>query len=154
MVGPDKGDGSLEATVDNANRLGVADRLTLVGGVPKAAVPDYLNRGDVYLNTASVDNTPVTVMEALACGLCVVSTDAGGLRHLLHRDEDALLVPPDSPVEMAAAVVRLLEDPELASCLSHAGRRNVEAFDRDPILQQWQTLLKETVLESEHRHSS
>ena len=67
-------------------------------------VPSELNEFDIFLNTTFVDNTPVSVLEAMACGLCVVSTDVGGLSFLLEHEGDALLVPPDNPKAMAAAV--------------------------------------------------
>jgi glycosyltransferase involved in cell wall biosynthesis len=50
----------------------VSDRVEIVPGVPKAEVPDRLSRADVFVNTTSVDNVPVSLLEALACGLCVV----------------------------------------------------------------------------------
>ncbi len=49
--------------------------------------------GDIFLNTTNVDNAPVTVVEAMACGLCIVSTDAGGVPDLVEDEHEALLVP-------------------------------------------------------------
>ena len=142
MVGPDKGDGSLDQARATANELGVGDRVTWYpDGVPKIRIPDLLTDADVFLNTTDVDNTPVTVQEALACGLCVVSTDAGGLRHLLSDGDDALLVPRDDAEGMAAAVGRLLADPDLALRLSRNGRRKVETFDWRHLLPRWESLL-------------
>lgn len=143
MIGPDKGDGSLERTRKRAEALGVAGRVTFTGGVPKSDVPGLLGRADVFLNTSDVDNAPVSVTEAMACGLCVVSTDAGGLGDLVADGEDALLVRRDDPVAMAAAVERLLEDPDLAARLSAAARRRAEAHDWSRVLPQWERLFSE-----------
>ncbi len=62
--------------------------------VEKSEVPAWLAKGDIFLNTTNVDNTPVSVIEAQAAGLCVVSTNVGGIPFLLENGKDALLVPP------------------------------------------------------------
>ena len=140
MVGPDKGDGSLQTTQQVAAQLGVANRITFVGGVAKSEVPQKLNEGDIFLNTTNVDNTPVSVPEAMACGLCVVNTNVGGIPYLLESEHDALLVPPDDPLAMIAAVRRILREPGLAERLSVSARRKVENFDWPVILPQWETI--------------
>lgn len=145
MVGPDKGDGSLSATRQAAEELGVLDRLCLPGGVPKCEVPDWLDRGDVFLNTTSVDNTPVSVIEAMSCGLCIASTDAGGLPYLLTHEEDALLTSTEDVEAMAAAVRRILKEPALAERLSGNARSKAERFDWNVVLPQWESLLASAV---------
>ena len=141
MIGPDKGDGSLQAMRRVATELGIADRISLPGGVPKAEVPHWMNKGDIFLNTTDVDNTPVSVLEAMACGLCVVSTKVGGIPHLLEDGQDALLVPPNDARAMATAVRRILTEPSLAGHLSRNARAKVERFDWSTILPLWQGLL-------------
>jgi glycosyltransferase involved in cell wall biosynthesis len=141
MVGPDKGDGSLQRTRDLAVTLGVRDRLDLPGGVPKNQTPGWLDKGDIFLNTPRVDNTPVSVLEAMACGLCIVSTKVGGIPYLLEDRTDALLVPDDDPAAMAAAVRQILTDRALADRLSTHARAKAEQHDWPVILPQWQALL-------------
>jgi len=65
----------------------------------------------------------------------------GGIPYLLEHDHDALLVPPDDPEAMAAAVYRLLTEPGLAKRLSHNARKKAEHFDWSLILPQWESLL-------------
>jgi L-malate glycosyltransferase len=147
MVGPDGGDGSLQATRSAAAAARVAGRIAFVGGVPQAEVPGWLGRGDIFLNTTNVDNTPLSILEAMACGLCIVSTDVGGLPYLLTHEENALLVPPDDPEATAAAVRRLLVEPGLAERLSRNARAHAERFDWPVVLPQWESLLR-AVLET------
>jgi glycosyltransferase involved in cell wall biosynthesis len=141
MIGRDKGDGSLQRTQRIARELGVLGRLSLPGGVPKAAVPAWLDAGDLFLNTTNVDNTPVSVIEAMASGLCIVSTKVGGIPYLLRQEQDALLVPPDDPAAMAAAVHRILVNSSLAGSLSHSARARAAGFDWSAVLPQWEALL-------------
>ncbi len=141
MIGPDKGDGSLEQTRRQAATLGVADRVTFTGWVPKEQLPGLLARADIFLNTADTDNAPVSVIEAMACGLCVVSTDAGGMRDLVDDGKNALLVGRDDAAAMAAAVEHVLGDHALAERLSSQARREAEARDWSRVLPRWEKLL-------------
>jgi glycosyltransferase involved in cell wall biosynthesis len=142
MVGRDKGDGTYQAARAVARELGVEDRIEFPGGVTKATVPGWLDRFDIFLNTTNVDNTPVSVMEAMACGLCVVSTNVGGLPYLLADGEDALLAEPGDAVSLARAVSRVLAEKGLSGRLSRNARKKVEQFDWSITIPQWETLLR------------
>jgi glycosyltransferase involved in cell wall biosynthesis len=88
-----------------------------------------------------VDNTPVSVLEAMACGLCVISTNVGGIPYLLQDEHDALLVPSGDDGAMAKAVRRVLTEEGLADRLSCNARRKVEQFDWSYILPKWERVL-------------
>ncbi len=140
MIGRDK-DGSLGRVRELARELGVADRLDLPGPVPHADVAGWLAKADVFLNTTNVDNTPVSVLEAQAAGLAVVSTNVGGLPYLLEDGVDALLVAPDDEASMARAVLRVVSEPALARSLAARGREKAERFDWGRVLPEWDALL-------------
>ncbi|HUP19088.1 MAG TPA: glycosyltransferase family 4 protein [Gemmatimonadota bacterium] len=148
MIGPDKGDGSRARAIRAAERRGVGDRIRWAGAVPKAEVPSRLDRADVFLNTSTVDNAPVSVLEAMACGLCVVSTDAGGIPELVEDGVEALLAPVGDAGALAAAVGRILDDPDLAGRLSRAGRRRAEANDAAGVVPRWAGVLVGAVPEA------
>jgi glycosyltransferase involved in cell wall biosynthesis len=145
MIGPDKGDGSLEQVKSEVRRLNLEGRVRLPGAVPKAAVPNALNSGDIFLNTSHFDNTPVSVIEAMACGLPVVTTNVGGIPYLLEHGKTALLVQPGNVAEMAAAVTRLVTKPDLAAQLSANGRKLAESFDWYVVLPQWLKLFTQLI---------
>lgn len=140
MMGPDKGDGSFQATKKVAVELRVAQRVTWTGSVTKEDIPRLLQEGDIFLNTPRVDNTPVSVLEAMACGLCIVSTNVGGIPYLLEHEGDALLVPDDDEGAMGKAVQRFLTENGLAERLSLNARRKVEQCDWSTILPEWEQL--------------
>jgi len=145
MMGPDKGDGSFEQMKGLASQLDVADSVTCMGPVTKKEIPRLLNEGDILLNTPRVDNTPVSVVEAMACGLCIVSTNVGGIPYLLEDESDALLVPTDDAAAMAQAIRRFLTEDGLAERLSRKARRKAEQFDWSIILPRWERLLMDMV---------
>jgi glycosyltransferase involved in cell wall biosynthesis len=140
MAGRDSGDGSREQTLRAAAELGVSDRLTTPGLVTRDQVPAWLNTGDVFLNTTDVDNTPLSVLEALASGLCVVTTEVGGIPYLVRHETEALLVPRDDTAAMAAAVRRILQNPSVAARLSEQGRQRAAACDWSVVLPRWEEL--------------
>jgi glycosyltransferase involved in cell wall biosynthesis len=141
MIGRDK-DGSLQRVREAARLLGVESRLELPGAVPHANIGEWLAGADVFLNTTNIDNAPLSVLEAQAAGLCVVSTNVGGLPFLLEDGVDALLVPPDDASAMAHAVLRVVSEPALARALAAAGRAKVERFDWSEVLPKWEFLLE------------
>lgn len=141
MIGPDK-DGSLRQVKAAANRLGVESAVTLRGAIEKDGVPTELALGDVFLNTTNVDNTPVSVLEAMACGLPVVSTKVGGIPFLLEHGQDALLAPVDDAEGLSTAIVRLQEEPGLAAKLGRNARDKAQSFDWGVVLPTWRLLLE------------
>jgi glycosyltransferase involved in cell wall biosynthesis len=151
MIGPDK-DGSYGQVIKEMERLGVSERIELIPGVDKREVPLRLDQGDIFINTTNIDNTPVSVIEAMACGLCIVSTNVGGIPYLLEDGVDALLVPPDDARAMADAVRRILTNLELAERLSRAARQKAEGFNWPPVFKKWEGLLSEIVSEEKGFH--
>ncbi|MGH7648351.1 MAG: glycosyltransferase family 4 protein [Gemmatimonadaceae bacterium] len=146
MVGSDTGDGALADTKRAIERLTLEERVSLPGGVPKRDVPAWLAAADIFLNTTTIDNAPVSVIEAMACGLCVISTSVGGIPYLLDDGDTALLVPPRDADAMSNAVLRVLRDPALAERLSIQARSKAESFDWAPVLDRWQTLFSDMAL--------
>jgi glycosyltransferase involved in cell wall biosynthesis len=99
------------------------------GAVTNQLMAKFLDQADILLNPTTVDNLPMSLLEAFASGVAVVSTDVGGIPDLVGHGEAAILVRSDDHRQMAAEVQRLLADPQLASRLIAAGRRLTEKFD-------------------------
>lgn len=140
MVGPEK-DRSFERcrTYAESHHLPV----TFTGKLDKQAWIALSKDFDIFINTTNFDNTPVSVIEAMALGLPVVSTDVGGIPFLLAHQKDALLVPPEDVFAMEAAVLRLINEPEEAIQLAQAARAKVEDFDWGRVKHSWNSLLND-----------
>jgi glycosyltransferase involved in cell wall biosynthesis len=108
--------------------LGLAGSVQFTGAVDNHAMPALFAAADLMLNPSMVDNTPNSVLEALASGVPVVTTDVGGIPYLVEHERTALLVPANAPRAMADAALRLLADPVLAKQLREAGRAHVQQF--------------------------
>jgi len=145
MIGPDKGDGSLLFTKKTSESLSLNSNFQICNEIHRDNVPLILNQNDIFLNTTNFDNTPVSVIEAMASGLCIVSTNVGGIPYLLENESDAILVPPDDPDAMAEAILRILNDPVLAEKLSTNARKKAELFDWSIVLPKWEKLLNDLI---------
>lgn len=121
--GPEKR--ALEAL---AATLGVAAAVTFTGRLEREAVAALYRDADVALNPSTVDNMPNSLLEALASGVPIVSTDVGGVPHIVQDGTTALLVPPRDPEAMARAALRLLENPELSERLAAAGLQQARRY--------------------------
>lgn len=143
MIGPDKGDGSLQKVLAIVEELTINQSVQFSGKIPKNEVAKWMNTGDIFLNTSDVDNTPISVIEAMACGLCIISTNVGGIPYLLDHEHNALLVPPNNPSAMVKAVNRVLTEEGLAEKLSRNARVKSEQFDWSIILPKWKSLFED-----------
>lgn len=117
--------GALEAL---ARELGLAGAVTLAGRLDRDGMADLLRTADLVLNPSRADNLPVSLLEALASGVPVVSTRVGGIPHLLRDGVSALLVAPGDAPGMAEAALRLLADDALRGRLVRAGLAEVERY--------------------------
>lgn len=145
FIGPDHRDGTADLVRERIASHGISGHVTVSPGVPKAEVPRALATHDIFLNTTDIDNTPTTVLEAMACGLCVVTTNAGGIPQITSHGEDALVVPRGDAAAIASAVRRILTEQELAEQLSRRGRERAADLDWKPIGQRWHELLTSAV---------
>lgn len=141
MIGPDKHDGTLDAIRKAIERYALQKNVALHKAIPKSQVPSYLAAYDVFLNTTTTESFGVSVLEAAATGLCIVTTAVGELPLLWTNEYDALLTLSNDPNAMAYAVRRVLTQPDLASRLSRNARATAEQYDWSAILPQWQSLL-------------
>jgi L-malate glycosyltransferase len=140
MVGADKG---LQAAVAAQVRdRGLDAQVEVRGFVGPDEKRRLLEDHDLFLNTSRVDNRPVSVVEAGAAGLCIVSTDVGGMPDLLQDGVSGRLVPPDDPDVVAQAIVEVLGDPGLAGRLSAGGRAVAEAGRPAAVVEAWSELLR------------
>lgn len=115
---------------------------TLTGKLSKEQWINLSFNFDIFINTTNVDNMPVSVIEAMALGLPVISTNVGGLPFLLEDNKDAFLVESNNEVQMAEAVFKLIENSELTEKFSFNARKKVEQFDWQIVKNQWKEILK------------
>lgn len=138
MVGPDK-DGCLEEAKLLAFNYGLDVAFT--GKLTKREWIALSENYNVFISTTDFDNTPVSVMEAMALGLPVVTTNVGGIPFLLDDQADAILVEKGSVEQMVCAIERLCQEEALCQKLSKNARTKVARFDWQIVKEAWKNVL-------------
>lgn len=113
----------LEAAI---RERGLSGHVALAGAVDEGRVIGALRQAHLFVLASHAEPLGVAFMEAMACGVPVVGTAAGGVRELVTDGVDGVLVPPRNPRALAAAIAALARDPARAIRLSMAGRARVE----------------------------
>lgn len=120
-----------------AAELGVAQAVCFSGPIDNAHIAALYASADIVLNPSTADNMPISILEALASGVPVVSTNAGGIPDLVENEHTALLVPVGDDAAMAHAALRLLNDTALAGRIHDAGLNEVSRYAWPRVREQW-----------------
>ena len=130
-----------EGSEENAIRRLIADlRLNGVempGRVPRERIGEFYKKADILINASRVDNMPVSILEAFAAGLPVVSSNAGGIPAIVRHEETGLLSDKEDWKQLAGNVMRLLGDPALARRLTENAYRLSLTYHWDAVRGQW-----------------
>jgi glycosyltransferase involved in cell wall biosynthesis len=111
-----------------AEQLGIGQHVVFLGQTNDVA--GVLAGASLFVLSSVTEGISLALLEAMACGLPVVATAVGGNSEVVVDGETGLLVPPRSPAELAAAMLKLYRQPELARQMGANGRKRVEAhFD-------------------------
>jgi glycosyltransferase involved in cell wall biosynthesis len=102
------------------------DRITFAGPVPRETLPELMARASVCIYPSHVEALPIAWVEGLAMGKVVIGAKIGPGPEVIEDDVSGLLCDPHDPAAIAAAVLRLLPDPELRARLAAAARRRAE----------------------------
>jgi len=108
--------------------LGVTSRVRFTGRLDNERIAELYRQADLLLNPSTADNMPISLLEGMASGVPIVSTDVGGIPFLVEDRTSALLVPPRDPSRMAVTAIELLSRPELARQLRTAGLELASRF--------------------------
>lgn len=117
--------------------LGLQDSVCFAGRIDNADIPALYASADCLLNPSTVDNMPISILEAFASGVPVVSTSAGGIPDLVEQGVSGLLVPIADHEAMAREVLRVLQDAGLAMALRQAGLAQPRRYSWPQVRGQW-----------------
>jgi glycosyltransferase involved in cell wall biosynthesis len=120
-----------------SSELGLDRSVRFLGEVENERMPALYRSASIALNPSLVDNMPISILEALASGVPVVSTNAGGIPAMVKAEEEAVLVSPKDPEAMAQAVEALWESPERRASLREAGLRKAGAYSWPVVREEW-----------------
>ena len=131
------GRGPLEASIRSLVREMNLSGVNFPGAVPHHEISHYYDDADIFINASSLDNMPVSILEAFAFGTPVVTTAPEGMSYLIHDEHTGLLSQPGDARALADNVVRLLRDPELASRLAFNARAELHRYSWETVREEW-----------------
>jgi glycosyltransferase involved in cell wall biosynthesis len=147
LLDPNNYRGSCKALV---REMGVADNARWVEEtLSYSEIPDFYTCGDVAVSVSRSDGLPVSVMEAMACGLPLVLSPLAGVQESIAPRENALYVDPVEPETISSAINTLLENQALRVQMGRANRDLALAkFDFVPLMEQVEELYQELSMQA------
>lgn len=142
MIGADK-DGSLEEVKLLAKEKNLLQSIEFTGFMSKDSWIRKSKDFDIFINTTTIDNTPVSVIEAMALGLPVVSTNVGGIPYLIENGKEGLLVKLNNEKDMVSAIIDLLKNSQLVEKITISARKKAVTFDSSIVKNQWVQILED-----------
>jgi glycosyltransferase involved in cell wall biosynthesis len=139
MVGPDN-DGSLGEAKTYAKSLNLD--VIFTGKLTKKEWVEQSKVHNVFINTTNFDNMPVSVIEAMALGLPVISTNVGGLPFLINNEIDGFLIPPKNANAFVSKIEEIMSRPEKVNSITTAARKKVELYGWQKVKEKWYATLK------------
>ncbi|MEX0902955.1 MAG: glycosyltransferase family 4 protein [Pseudohongiellaceae bacterium] len=120
-----------------ANRVA---NVRFAGRVEPEQMPAIYDEADIFINSSVVDNQPVSILEAFAAGLSVISTPTGDIPSMVKRGLTGEIVPQDAPEVMAEAILKLLENQSQAAAMRNRARTEVEKYTWPSVSSEWAEL--------------
>jgi len=115
-----------------ADELGIVEQVSFTGPVAQEQVSELLKQADLFVlpcvlaADGNLDGVPVSLMEAMAVGVPVISTRLSGIPELIEDEESGVLVAPKDIEALAVAIARVLDDADFAAKITQRGRQQVE----------------------------
>jgi glycosyltransferase involved in cell wall biosynthesis len=137
------GDGPERAALEAlAQTLGL-QHTTFVGRVEHSEIVAQYKRAHIYLNASEIDNQPLSILEAFACGLPIVTTNAGGIPDMVTDGVSGFVVNCGDHEAMAARGLELLQDSELANRMAQRGRDECQKYSWERVGEEWANVYRE-----------
>jgi glycosyltransferase involved in cell wall biosynthesis len=141
MIGPDK-DGSLQKCKDLVRKLNLESNVVFTGRLTKQEWIGLSKEHNIFLNTTSVDNTPVSVMEAMALGIPVLTTKVGGIPFLFEDEHEGIMVNDSSSLAFADVICHLWQSSVAINNLSQNARMKAETWDWRIVYDKWKNIFE------------
>jgi GalNAc-alpha-(1->4)-GalNAc-alpha-(1->3)-diNAcBac-PP-undecaprenol alpha-1,4-N-acetyl-D-galactosaminyltransferase len=122
-----------------AKSLGIADRVSFPGWIAEPG--EWFATADLFVMSSRYEGFPNALLEAMACGLPVISTDCVGSREIVTHNVDGMLVPIDSAPALAGAMSELMAQEALRRRLAEAALTVSHRYSLDSIAQEWNSIL-------------
>lgn len=140
MIGPDRG--CMNQVIEKIKNYDLVDEVKILGQIKNNELPDYYFSHDVYINTTEFESFGLSVMEAAATGIPIVSNSVGEISYLWEHAENAFLVDSNDPKLFAKYITQVFKSRDLARSVAFNARKKAELFDWEIVKKQWIDILE------------
>ena len=148
------GQGPQEAELKHLAQALALRNVRFIGAVDPVEMPSLYDRHSVFLNASFVDNQPLSVLEAMASGMPVVSTPIGDIPNMVKDGESATLVPAGDPYAMAKAATLLLEQPQRAALMAQRAKESLIHYGWSKVGPTWANTYRRLATTSSDREAA
>ena len=134
-------DNSFRECKQLAQKLGIEKDVTFTGRLSKKEWIEKSKEFNIFINTTTVDNAPLSVVEAMALGLPVISTNVGGMPYMIENNVNGILTENDNAEQMANAICQIMSDKHFYNSLSKQSIKSGATYFSSQVLSAWKELI-------------
>lgn len=141
------GDGSERALLEaQSQQLHLTDKVTFWGKLPNQQLPDYYAAADIFIAPSITDSSGdtegqgITLVEAMASGTAIISTNTGGISEVIEHGQTGLLVPSQSPTDLKSALEQLLSSRKMREMMANKGKQSAQNYAWEKVANHFQAL--------------
>ena len=116
-----------------------------MGKVPNEVVPQYMAAADILVLPSLSEGFPVVIVEAMASGLPIITTNVTRLPEIVHNGENGFLVEPKNPAELAEKILLLLQDDGLRGRIAQNNRRRAKDYTWEKVIDKLEEVYQKVV---------
>jgi len=143
MVGPVKDSRVMGDLIGMIERMDLQNHVSFSGQLSKVEWTSLSKNYDIFINTTNFDNNPVTLLEAMALGLPIISTDVGGISYLIDDNVTGLLVEGKKSEQMVEKINKLISGKIDGYQIARNAREVVSHYDKNEVIKQWCQIINE-----------
>jgi glycosyltransferase involved in cell wall biosynthesis len=142
------GTGEMRSRLDElAMKLGVSHIIKYVGTVPYEKLHESYQGADIFVLTSESEGMPAVTLEAMGCGLPIVTTNVPGNQEIVREGENGYLIDIGDTEKLAQDLARLIDDESLRKSMGARSRQFVQAYEWREIIKRYEIILKEIIHE-------
>jgi len=142
------GTGEMRSRLDElAMKLGVSHIIKYVGTVPYEKLHESYQGADIFVLTSESEGMPAVTLEAMGCGLPIVTTNVPGNQEIVREDENGYLIDVGDTEKLAQDLARLINDETLRKSMGVRSRQFLQAYEWREIIKRYEIILKEIINE-------
>ena len=122
-------------------QLNVKEKITITGHVEPNKLQNIFDDHDIFINTTHVDNQPRSIIEAMACGLPVISTNVGGCPYVIDHGNTGFLVDDNDDVSMANYVYKIINDEVIIKKMTEKAKNELSIYNWKYVKEKWEKII-------------